>query len=86
MPPGALGDVSVKDGARLHVLQAELTEEQLGQPRVFLRVGAGIPSGDVELSKLDHLRGAKIGTSRTAPLDLSTLRHWCQCVPYRCCC
>ena len=86
MPPRALADVSVKDGARLHVLQAELTQEQLRQPCVFLRIRTWVPSCDVKLSKLDHLGGAKVGTSRTAPLDLSTLWHWCQCVPNRCCC
>ena len=86
MPPGALADVSVKDGARLHVFQTELAQEQLWQPGVLLRVGAGVPGGDVKLSKLDHLRSADVRASRTASLYLGTLRHRGQGISHRCGC
>ena len=69
MSPGTLLEMSLQDGARLHVLQAELAEEELGQPGVLLGVGAGVPGGDVELAKLDHLGSPGVGSSsRTGSL------------------
>ena len=69
MPPRTLLQVTLEDGPRLHVLEAEFAEEQLGQPRVFLGVGAGVPCADVKLPELNHLRGSHIHTSRTGTLQ-----------------
>ena len=39
MSPGTFLHVTLQDRPRLHVLQTELTEEELGQLRVFLENG-----------------------------------------------
>ena len=38
MPPGTLLQMSLKDGAGLHVFQTEFTQEQLGKASVFLNI------------------------------------------------
>ena len=58
MPHQALGQVVLEDCPRLHVLQAELAEEQLRQSGELLRVGRRVPGGDLVLAKLDGQRRA----------------------------
>ena len=70
VPPRTLLQVALEDGPRLHVLETELAEEELGQPRVLLRVGARVPRADVKLPELNHLRGSHIHTSRTGTLQI----------------
>ena len=70
VPPRTLLQVALEDGPRLHVLETELAEEELGQPRVLLGVGARVPRADVKLPELNHLRGSHIHTSRTGTLQI----------------
>lgn len=58
MPPSTLGHVTLEDGSRLHVFEAELAQEQLWQPGVLVRVGRRVPGGDLVLAKLDGQRRA----------------------------
>jgi len=53
MPPYTFGDVPLQNRSRLHVLQAELAEEQLRQPGVLVRVGRRVPGRNFVLPKLD---------------------------------
>ena len=53
MPHQALGQVVLEDCPRLHVLEAELAEEQLGQSGELLRVGRRVPGVDLVLAKLN---------------------------------
>ncbi len=76
MSPSALVDVSVEDGPGLHVLEAELAEEELGEPSVLLRVGRRVPGRDVELAELDVERGpAACARRRRAQVRNGNLRE-----------
>ena len=56
MTPGALLDVAPQNRPRLHVLEAKLAEEQLGQAGVFVRVGRRVPGGNLVFAELDGQR------------------------------
>ena len=54
--PGALLDVTPQNRPRLHVLEAKLAEEQLGQAGVLVRVGRRVPGGNLVFAELDGQR------------------------------
>lgn len=53
MPPNTLLDMSPQDGPGFHVLEAELAQEELGQPGILLRIRRAVPGRDLKLAKLD---------------------------------
>ena len=60
MEPVTLGPVTPEDASALHVLEAELTQVELWQHGILLRVRRGIPCLDFILAKLNHRRGPGI--------------------------
>ena len=59
--PVALGPVALQDPPALHVLEAELAEEELWEHGILLRVRGRVPRLDLVLAELDHGRGAGAG-------------------------
>ncbi len=61
MVPNAFGRVATKLRRRLEILETEFADEQLGQARVFFRVGTLIPHFHFVAAKLDVTRSVRIG-------------------------
>lgn len=68
MPPDALCKMSSEDGGAAHVLEAELTDVELGKPCVLLRVRGRVPGVELEAAKLQLLDGALAGITQAALL------------------
>ena len=67
--PEALGTVPLENAPTLHVLETELTDAQLGEHGVLLRVRGREPGLDLVLPELDHGWGADGGVEGELPVQ-----------------
>ena len=69
MFPDTLAGVPLHDAAELHVLEAELADEDLGQGGVLLGVGGLVPHHHLVTTHLHQLRSCKQISVRNKPRD-----------------